>query len=136
MGNVVIGVIQLLTCGGFGIWCLLDLIIILCSGYTDGEGSYCNVQKPSHPLKNNTFFQMLKNAPLTPVILIAFSFLFISTTLLLAQYLSRAKRDFGFGWDCFCLLVQVLVGILIGAFLIKVSLEMVCPEPSPRFCSR
>ncbi|MEK9632652.1 MAG: NINE protein [Opitutae bacterium] len=38
MGNIVIGVIQLLTCGGFGIWCLLDLIIILCGGYTDGEG--------------------------------------------------------------------------------------------------
>ena len=40
MGNIGIGVIQLLTCGGFGIWCLLDLIIILCGGYTDGEGRF------------------------------------------------------------------------------------------------
>ena len=40
MGNIVIGIIQLLTCGGFGIWCLLDLIIILCGGYTDGEGRF------------------------------------------------------------------------------------------------
>jgi len=40
MGNIVIGVIQLLTCGGFFIWSFLDLIIILCGGYTDGEGRF------------------------------------------------------------------------------------------------
>lgn len=37
-GNVVIGVIQLLTCGGLGIWALIDFICIVKGSYRDGEG--------------------------------------------------------------------------------------------------
>lgn len=33
------GVLQIITIGGFfGIWPLIDLIIILCGGFTDKEG--------------------------------------------------------------------------------------------------
>ncbi len=37
-GHVGIGVAQLLTCGGCGIWSLIDGIIILVSGGTDAQG--------------------------------------------------------------------------------------------------
>ena len=37
-GNMAFGVIQLLTGGGCGFWTLIDLILILCGKYTDGEG--------------------------------------------------------------------------------------------------
>ncbi|MFM9615192.1 TM2 domain-containing protein [Streptomyces niveiscabiei] len=39
VGNVGIGIAQLLTCGGFGIWALIDGIIFLVSnGRTDKQG--------------------------------------------------------------------------------------------------
>ncbi len=34
-----IGVAQLLTFGGFGIWYLVDLIMIITEGYRDGNGN-------------------------------------------------------------------------------------------------
>lgn len=37
-GKIVSGVFQLLTLGGLGIWALIDLIIILCGTFTDGDG--------------------------------------------------------------------------------------------------
>lgn len=37
-GKTVNGVIQLLTAGGCGIWTLVDLIMILCKKFKDGEG--------------------------------------------------------------------------------------------------
>lgn len=37
-GKTVIGVLQLLTMGGCGIWALIDFIMILCGSYNDGEG--------------------------------------------------------------------------------------------------
>jgi hypothetical protein len=37
-GHIGIGVIQLLTLGGCGIWALIDLILILVGSYTDAEG--------------------------------------------------------------------------------------------------
>ena len=37
-GNTGIAVAQLLTCGGCGIWTLIDLIQILTGSYRDGEG--------------------------------------------------------------------------------------------------
>ncbi len=41
-GHIVIGMIQLLTVGGFGIWWLVDLILILANRYRDKNG---------HPLR-------------------------------------------------------------------------------------
>lgn len=37
-GNIAIGVIQLLTGGGFGIWVVIDLILIVTGSYRDGKG--------------------------------------------------------------------------------------------------
>lgn len=37
-GHTVIGIIQLFTAGGFGIWALIDFIMILVGGYKDKEG--------------------------------------------------------------------------------------------------
>lgn len=38
-GHTGIGVLQLLTLGGCGIWTLVDLIIIATGGYTDSKGN-------------------------------------------------------------------------------------------------
>jgi len=37
-GHTLFGVIQLLTCGGFGIWTWVDIILILLGKYTDAQG--------------------------------------------------------------------------------------------------
>ena len=37
-GHTLLGVLQLLTCGGGGIWTLVDIIFILTGKYTDAQG--------------------------------------------------------------------------------------------------
>jgi TM2 domain-containing membrane protein YozV len=37
-GHTLYGVIQLVTCGGFGVWQLIDIIFILTGKYTDAQG--------------------------------------------------------------------------------------------------
>ncbi len=37
-GHVVIGILQLVTGGGCGIWYLIDLILILVNAYKDSDG--------------------------------------------------------------------------------------------------
>jgi TM2 domain-containing membrane protein YozV len=39
VGKTGSGVAQLLTCGGLGIWALVDLIIIATGGFTDKNGN-------------------------------------------------------------------------------------------------
>lgn len=38
-GKVGTGIAQLFTLGGFGIWALIDLIILICGSFTDGDGN-------------------------------------------------------------------------------------------------
>ena len=39
VGKIGTGIIQLITLGGFGIWALIDLIIIAVGKFTDKEGN-------------------------------------------------------------------------------------------------
>ncbi len=39
VGKVGSGIAQILTLGGFGIWALIDLIMILCGAFKDKEGN-------------------------------------------------------------------------------------------------
>jgi uncharacterized RDD family membrane protein YckC len=38
VGKIGTGLLQLLTLGGVGLWAVIDLIVILCGGFTDKEG--------------------------------------------------------------------------------------------------
>lgn len=38
-GHIGIGIAQLLTCGGCGIWTLIDFICICCNAYKDADGN-------------------------------------------------------------------------------------------------
>ena len=38
-GKVGTGILQIVTFGGFGIWILIDLIMILCGVFTDIDGN-------------------------------------------------------------------------------------------------
>ena len=39
-GNTTTGILMLLTLGGCGIWALIDLIMIACNSYVDGNGQH------------------------------------------------------------------------------------------------
>ena len=39
LGKIGTGIVQLLTCGGCGIWALIDFIMILVGSFTDAEGN-------------------------------------------------------------------------------------------------
>jgi TM2 domain-containing membrane protein YozV len=39
VGKIGTGILQLITIGGLGIWCLVDLIIILLGSFRDKEGA-------------------------------------------------------------------------------------------------
>jgi TM2 domain-containing membrane protein YozV len=39
-GSIGLGIFKLLTCGGLGIWWLIDIILICAGNYRDGEGRY------------------------------------------------------------------------------------------------
>jgi hypothetical protein len=52
VGKVKTGILMLLTLGGFGIWTLVDLVLIVCSDFKDSEGRVLIYAKPgSSPLK-------------------------------------------------------------------------------------
>lgn len=38
-GKIGTGLIQLCTGGGFGIWAIIDFIMIVCGSFTDGQGN-------------------------------------------------------------------------------------------------
>ena len=37
-GHTLLGVLQIVTCGGFGLWQLLDIIFIVTGKFTDAQG--------------------------------------------------------------------------------------------------
>ncbi len=39
VGKIGTGILMILTFGGLGIWVLIDLIVILCGGFTDKDGN-------------------------------------------------------------------------------------------------
>jgi len=39
VGKIGTGILQLLTCGGLGIWAIVDMIIIITGSFTDKEGN-------------------------------------------------------------------------------------------------
>lgn len=39
VGKIGTGILQLITCGGCGIWSLIDLIIIIMGKFTDNDGN-------------------------------------------------------------------------------------------------
>ncbi|MCZ0702478.1 TM2 domain-containing membrane protein YozV [Natronobacillus azotifigens] len=40
VGKIGTGILMLLTFGGFGIWALIDMIMIILGKFTDAEGNY------------------------------------------------------------------------------------------------
>ena len=38
LGYVGVGVLKLLTCGGFGLWWLVDVVLLLTNGLPDADG--------------------------------------------------------------------------------------------------
>lgn len=38
-GYIIVGILQLLTCGGLGLWTLIDLIALALNKYVDAEGN-------------------------------------------------------------------------------------------------
>lgn len=49
-GNIPIGVLQLFTFGGFGVWVLIDIIMILTDNFKDGQGRPLNKSIKANPL--------------------------------------------------------------------------------------
>jgi len=41
-GRIVTGILMLLTIGGFGIWFVIDWLLIFCNAFKDGEGRVIN----------------------------------------------------------------------------------------------
>ncbi len=39
VGKIGTGIVQLITCGGLGIWALIDFIMIVVGSFTDADGN-------------------------------------------------------------------------------------------------
>lgn len=45
VGKVGTGILFLLTCGGLGLWWLIDLIILIVGSFTDAGGNFVKLSK-------------------------------------------------------------------------------------------
>ena len=61
-GNIFLGFLKLITLGGCGFWALIDVILLILCGYSDGNG---NILKPDFltgsPEKNNDFGSTIRS---------------------------------------------------------------------------
>lgn len=75
-GHIVIGIVQLLTCGGCGIWALIDFINLCFGKFVDSEG---NQLADYNPKVGKTFFYVFIG-----LIIIGILFSFIGGSLIAA----------------------------------------------------
>ncbi len=55
VGKIGTGILMLLTLGGFGIWALIDYIIVITDGFTDSEGRVISRNQQINPDSDSAF---------------------------------------------------------------------------------
>ena len=55
VGKIGTGILMLLTLGGFGIWALIDYIIVITDGFTDSEGRVISRNQQINPESDSAF---------------------------------------------------------------------------------
>ncbi|HOO57431.1 MAG TPA: TM2 domain-containing protein [bacterium] len=49
-GSFILGILKLVTCGGFGLWALVDIVLLILGSYKDGNGNMISVPRlPDEP---------------------------------------------------------------------------------------
>jgi len=54
IGKIGTGILMLVTLGAFGIWTMIDFIIIVCGSFNDSNG--LPIRQPEHPVKSEKGF--------------------------------------------------------------------------------
>ncbi len=89
VGKTGTGILMLLTCGGFGIWTLIDLINLACCNFTDAKGHYLEfVRQPTSP-----FLRVIRVLALIFIALLVYIGLLISLVLYATSGVTGAARE-------------------------------------------